>query len=556
MYGNHVFNTMDDALPAMMRVLLRKGEENGSRNGTVKELMHTGITLCQPWRREITLDHRRPNIAAQIAETMWVLTGREDMDFLTKYLPRATDYSDDGERWRGAYGPRLRQWWSTPDAEPIDQWQHVLDLLQRDPLSRRAVAAIYDPVVDSEDGLDIPCNNWLNFSSRLGKLDLHVAIRSNDIMWGWSGINAFEWSAMLEISAAILGVQTGSLHFSTTSLHLYAPHWAKGEKVAVDQPWLGEPLQDSPRYTPNVRSLAYFDELADAWFQVESMIRRYPGSSGTTKEIDDFPEPMLQSWLRVIHWWWTGDHTYLKPLAGTRLEYATHVAMQPKRDREVVVPIPGGGKVQSLVGAAGRAVFQAPVHQTSDFIQFAIKTHDEKHAAYGNSWKKRGEMLGIMANIARKVDRLGGADTSDESSADTAMDLMVYLAKYRVWLGDQNNPSFDDDPSDGTLAANELLLRTEERVARDNGQPTASRGNEEQWLREKFDDLERAVMGGHRREAMVDDMLATAYALARRLWDEQPVADPECSGQCRPVLHGEDPDCPVHGDQYRGADVD
>jgi hypothetical protein len=56
--------------------------------------------------------------------------------------------------------------------------------------------------------------------------------------------------------------------------------------------------------------------------------------------------------------------------------------------------------------------------------------HREKDAAYRDAWKKRGEVLSILANIARKVDRLeyvlGGAlATRDESLLDTTVDLFV-----------------------------------------------------------------------------------------------------------------------------------
>ena len=59
-----------------------------------------------------------------------------------------------------------------------------------------------------------------------------------------------------------------------------------------------------------------------------------------------------------------------------------------------------------------------------------------KHAAYGDSWKRRGETLGILANVARKVDRLGKTD-EHETALDTAVDLLVYLVKYEAWLRDQ-----------------------------------------------------------------------------------------------------------------------
>lgn len=79
---------------------------------------------------------------------------------------------------------------------------------------------------------------------------------------------------------------------------------------------------------------------------------------------------------------------------------------------------------------------------TSVEIRAAIKRlHAEKDAAYSNAWKRRGELISIIANIARKVDRLeqvaaGGPITRDESLVDTAIDLLVYGLKYQTYLAD------------------------------------------------------------------------------------------------------------------------
>ncbi len=67
--------------------------------------------------------------------------------------------------------------------------------------------------------------------------------------------------------------------------------------------------------------------------------------------------------------------------------------------------------------------------------------HREKDAAYRDAWKKRGEVISILANLARKVDRLeyvlGGAPTGgDESTLDTTVDLLVYCLKYETFLAD------------------------------------------------------------------------------------------------------------------------
>lgn len=77
-----------------------------------------------------------------------------------------------------------------------------------------------------------------------------------------------------------------------------------------------------------------------------------------------------------------------------------------------------------------------------DELRSAVRTlHRKKDAAYRNAWKKRGELISVVANIARKVDRLesvaGGAPaTRDEGLLDTVVDLLVYGLKYETYLAD------------------------------------------------------------------------------------------------------------------------
>jgi hypothetical protein len=83
-----------------------------------------------------------------------------------------------------------------------------------------------------------------------------------------------------------------------------------------------------------------------------------------------------------------------------------------------------------------------PVDEPVDQFREAVRRlHRAKDAAYRNAWKRRGEVLSILANIARKVDRLGyGQDgapaTADETWVDTAVDLLVYCLKYQAYLAD------------------------------------------------------------------------------------------------------------------------
>jgi hypothetical protein len=304
-------------------------------------------------------------------------------------------------------------------------------------------------------------------------------------MWGWSGINAFEWSVLLEIVAGLSNLAVGSLHFSTTSFHLYEQHWDKAQRISASGLASESRFtKGSPRFDPDEGdcwSLSRFDALAQEWFQVEGMIRH--GNPAAVGAVNDFPEPMLRSWLRVLQWFWSGDEGFLFPIQGTRLHAACLVSVKP-------------------VGETQPEQLSIPEPQPSPrpaLLPYLNKLHAEKHAAYGDSWKKRGEH-GILGNIARKVDRIGsGKDTSDETQADTAIDLVVYLAKYRLWLR-----GFDATPEQ----VGDLLDRC--GIVEFLDPPSFG---------DQLEQLFNLPSGGDgRKVAIVDAMLQQAYGLARSLW--------------------------------------
>lgn len=76
------------------------------------------------------------------------------------------------------------------------------------------------------------------------------------------------------------------------------------------------------------------------------------------------------------------------------------------------------------------------------------RLHDHKTVGYGDAWRKRGELLSIFTNLARKYDRLTVAldervTSGDEALLDTAADLCVYAAKYLTWLVETHPNAFE-----------------------------------------------------------------------------------------------------------------
>lgn len=222
---------IDDALGRLLSSCLAVGDTVTVRGSETKELLMESFTVANPLHRVVYNKHRKGNIFAVIAETLWVLAGRNDLDWLEQYIPQCKKWSDDGKTWRAAYGPRLRNW------NGVDQIAEVMKKLQDDPYTRQAVITIWNPSEDwVESSKDYPCNNWLHFIIRDNELHLNVVVRSNDLIYGFSHVDFFCWSVLQQLMAYWLQVRVGTIGWNVTSLHIYKKHYKKADKMCDD--WL------------------------------------------------------------------------------------------------------------------------------------------------------------------------------------------------------------------------------------------------------------------------------------------------------------------------------
>lgn len=221
-----IYKNVQQAFPLLCDLVL-KGERLDSRVGATRERLHTTFTIQNPDERVSCWEPgiRKDDMFARLAETLWVLGGRSDVQWLERYLPRASQFSDDGQYWRAGYGKRMRHWPGHDNSYEVDQILGVIKELSEHPESRRAVINIWDPATDMDDWKDVPCNNWLHFLQRDGALHMAIGIRSNDLVWGWHGINTFEWSVLQELIANSLDLVVGKQTYLIGSLHMYDRHF-------------------------------------------------------------------------------------------------------------------------------------------------------------------------------------------------------------------------------------------------------------------------------------------------------------------------------------------
>lgn len=255
--GNNITDTFYKAINMM--------EKKGIKTVPgVLELSPVLIHIKNPTERCLVIPNRNNNGIQSIAETIWVLGGREDLKYLKKYLPRAEQFSDDGRTWRGAYGKRIFRWHSE-----INQIKNVVSILRNNKYSTRGVIVLIDPSRDiSLHHKDVPCNNWIQFSIRENKLNMYVTLRANDLFWGFSGINFFEWSVLQEMVAYWLGVEVGEYYHFVGYMSIFKRHFQTCKKIKENKIEKDIYQHKIPKITVDIKEEIFEKELKH-FFKIE-----------------------------------------------------------------------------------------------------------------------------------------------------------------------------------------------------------------------------------------------------------------------------------------------
>lgn len=229
---------INDLLQKACDKINEHGVKIESRNGECSEIRPVAIEVSNPCKRTLLFPGRGNNPFATLFETLWVLAAKDNSIIdLKKFIPRAPEYSDDGLTWRAGYSERLRKYGS----RGTDQIKYIYDTLRADPSSRQAVMNLWDADLDCYDAIhtdellktgDRPCSQHLAFTIRDGVLDCLFVMRSNDVIFGLTGINFYEFTTIQEIMAGMLECEIGKFNYISNSLHVYKTYYDKCVNLA------------------------------------------------------------------------------------------------------------------------------------------------------------------------------------------------------------------------------------------------------------------------------------------------------------------------------------
>lgn len=207
-------------LPEALRQLMQYGVPRQSRNGEVLEFPVPVTTVYRnPRERVLFWPQRDANPFFHFFESLWMLNGGRDVNYVAKFVTRMRSFSDDGKTFNGAYGYRWRRHFG------LDQLNWVVSRLKTDPNDRRVVLSMWDgshdPYEADNNSKDVPCNTHIYFRVSGRGLDMTVCCRSNDLIWGCYGANAVHFSMLQEYVASSLGIEVGCYWQVSNNLHAY-----------------------------------------------------------------------------------------------------------------------------------------------------------------------------------------------------------------------------------------------------------------------------------------------------------------------------------------------
>lgn len=200
--------------------LLNSGEVvNGTRELNNVKLILTDITKNIVSIRDISPSYL-------FGEWLWYINGDDSLEFISNFSSFWKNISDDGKTCNSAYGYLIQH------KHGFDQADKVVELLRKDPESRRAKININTPNEHVIETKDEPCTMSLHFMIRDGKLHCTAVMRSNDIWFGFPYDVAF-FTELQKMIAEKLHVGYGTYTHFAVSLHVYDRDAGNLRKVAL-----------------------------------------------------------------------------------------------------------------------------------------------------------------------------------------------------------------------------------------------------------------------------------------------------------------------------------
>lgn len=238
----------------LLRHVLENGTPKDDRTGTGTRSVF-GAQLRYDLSEGFPLiTTKRVHLKSIVYELLWFLQGNTNAKWLQERGVTIWDeWADENGDLGPVYGAQWRSW-PTPNGDTIDQISAALELIRKDPDSRRIIVSAWN-VAELPKMALYPCHAFFQFYVADGKLSCQLYQRSADLFLGVP-FNIASYSLLTHMMAQQTGLEVGDFIWTGGDCHIYNNH--------VDQ--VNEQLSREPYPYPTLK-LHKADSIFDYKFE-------------------------------------------------------------------------------------------------------------------------------------------------------------------------------------------------------------------------------------------------------------------------------------------------
>ncbi len=253
----------------MLRAVLDTGAEKGDRTGT-------GTRSLFGWQMRFDLQAGFPLVTTKklhlksiVYELLWFLRCETSVRDLREHGVTIWDEWADAQGELGpVYGVQWRAW-RTADGRVVDQIARAVDLIRRDPNSRRILVSAWN-VGELEKMALTPCHALFQFYVANGRLSCQLYQRSADIFLGVP-FNIASYALLTHMMAQQCDLDVGEFIWTGGDCHLYVNHFEQARLQLSREP-LPLPRLEIKRRPESIFDYQ-FEDFAVVGYQSHSAIK-------------------------------------------------------------------------------------------------------------------------------------------------------------------------------------------------------------------------------------------------------------------------------------------